>query len=49
MPKDRRYSAQLQGKPAALANVTRDLLIRNFILFQFTTVTVTADVVEFTE
>lgn len=44
---DLRAEANLQGKSQALANITTDVVERNYLVVRFVELTVTADVVEF--
>ncbi|RME83601.1 MAG: hypothetical protein D6785_06515 [Planctomycetota bacterium] len=45
--KELRTKAQLDGKARALANVTTDIVVKNYLVVKFVELTVTADVVEF--
>ena len=42
-----RGTADLQGKPRALANITTDIVVRNYLLVKVVELTVSADVIEF--
>lgn len=42
-----RSKAQLDGKARALANVTTDIVVKNYFVVKFVELTVSADVVEF--
>ena len=44
-----RADAQLDGKAYALANITTDIVVKNFLVIKFVELTVSADVVEFTK
>lgn len=44
-----RSDADLEGKSHALANVTTDIVVKNYIVVSFVELTVSADVVKFTK